>query len=95
MYCTGILRRVDDLGRIVIPREIRRRYKINEGDAFEICVGNNGDILLQKWDPNPRICSDLEDVLHTIEDDGHYPAEVANGLRAVISKVKLAQEAEC
>ena len=45
---TGIIRRIDDLGRIVIPREIRRKMNINEGDPLEICL--DGDKLyLEKY----------------------------------------------
>ena len=45
MKATGVVRRIDDLGRIVIPKEIRRNFKINEGDSVEIYVDNNGIII--------------------------------------------------
>lgn len=48
MKATGVVRRIDDLGRIVIPKEIRRNFKINEGDSLEIFVENNG-IVLKKY----------------------------------------------
>ena len=48
---TGIIRRVDDLGRVVIPKEIRRNLGIREGDPLEIFV-ENGCICLRKYDPN-------------------------------------------
>lgn len=48
MKATGVVRRIDDLGRIVIPKEIRRNFKINEGDSLEIFVENN-DIVLKKY----------------------------------------------
>lgn len=48
MKATGVVRRIDDLGRIVIPKEIRRNFKINEGDSIEIFVDNNG-IVLKKY----------------------------------------------
>lgn len=48
MKATGVVRRIDDLGRIVIPKEIRRNFKINEGDSIEIFVDNNG-IILKKY----------------------------------------------
>lgn len=51
MKATGIIRRVDDLGRIVIPKEIRKSMKISEGDPLEIFV-ENGYICLRKYDPN-------------------------------------------
>ena len=50
---TGIIRRIDDLGRVVIPKEIRRGFKIYEGDPIEI--GVDGDnIILTKYRPNER-----------------------------------------
>lgn len=48
MKATGVVRRIDDLGRIVIPKEIRRNFKINEGDSVEIYVDNNG-IIIRKY----------------------------------------------
>ena len=48
MKATGVVRRIDDLGRIVIPKEIRRNLKINEGDSVEIFVDNSG-IILKKY----------------------------------------------
>lgn len=51
MKAEGIVRRVDDLGRVVIPKEIRRNLGIHEGDPLEIFV-ENGCICLRKYDPN-------------------------------------------
>ncbi len=51
MKATGIIRRIDDLGRIVIPKEIRRTLTINEGDPLEIYTENNGNIILKKYSP--------------------------------------------
>ena len=48
MKATGVVRRIDDLGRIVIPKEIRRNFKINEGDSLEIFVDARG-IILKKY----------------------------------------------
>lgn len=53
MTVTGIIRRIDDLGRIVIPKEIRRKLKINEGDPLEIIFANDG-ILLKPYNPKPK-----------------------------------------
>ncbi len=51
MKTTGVVRRIDDLGRIVIPKEIRRTLKIREGDSLEIIVTQNGNIDLKKYSP--------------------------------------------
>ena len=48
MKATGIVRRLDDLGRIVIPKEIRRTLEINEGDPMEIFLTEDGGVVLQK-----------------------------------------------
>ena len=49
MKATGIVRRIDDLGRVVIPKEIRRVLKIREGDPLEIFVENDGEVIFKKY----------------------------------------------
>lgn len=49
MKATGIVRRIDDLGRVVIPKEIRRTLNIREGDPLEVFVGENGSVVFQKY----------------------------------------------
>lgn len=51
MKATGIIRRIDDLGRIVLPKEIRKNLKIKEGDMLEIYVQDNNVITLEKFEP--------------------------------------------
>lgn len=51
MKSTGIIRRIDDLGRIAIPKEVRRVLKIKEGDPLEIFTEKDGSICLKKYDP--------------------------------------------
>ena len=51
MKTTGIVRRIDDLGRIVIPKEIRRTLRIREGDPLEIFVDREGEVILKKYSP--------------------------------------------
>lgn len=51
LKATGIVRRIDDLGRVVIPKEIRRTLRIREGDPLEIFTDNNGQIILKKYSP--------------------------------------------
>ena len=48
MKATGIVRRIDDLGRVVIPKELRRTMRIKEGDPLEIFVDREGDVILKK-----------------------------------------------
>ena len=49
MTATGIVRRIDDLGRVVIPKEIRRNLKIKEGDPLEIFTTREGQVIFQKY----------------------------------------------
>ena len=49
MIAMGIIRRIDDLGRIVIPKEIRRQLKVDEGDPFEIFMTKEGEVVLKPY----------------------------------------------
>ena len=51
MKATGIVRRIDDLGRVVIPKEIRRTLRIREGDPLEIFTDREGEVVLKKYSP--------------------------------------------
>ena len=51
MKATGIVRRIDDLGRVVVPKEIRRVLRIREGDPLEIYTGTTGEVILKKYSP--------------------------------------------
>ena len=55
MKATGIVRRIDDLGRILIPKEIRRTCNLREGDPMEIYLGEDDAIVLKKYDTEPEI----------------------------------------
>ena len=52
MKATGIVRRIDDLGRVVIPKEVRRNFGIREGDPLEIYTDKDGSIIFKKYAPN-------------------------------------------
>lgn len=66
MKATGIVRRIDDLGRVVIPKEIRRTLRIREGDPLEIFVDSDGEVILKKYSP--------------INELGHFAKEYAESL---------------
>ncbi len=51
MKATGIVRRIDDLGRVVIPKEIRRTMRIREGDPLEIFTDAGGEVVFKKYSP--------------------------------------------
>ncbi|WLR43207.1 AbrB/MazE/SpoVT family DNA-binding domain-containing protein [Bacillus carboniphilus] len=69
MKSTGIMRKVDELGRIVIPKELRRTFQINEGDPLEIFVDKE-KIILQKYRPSKQCI-----VTGKISDDNIVLAE--------------------
>lgn len=50
MKATGVVRRIDDLGRIVIPKELRRSLRIQEGDPLEIFTDDEGGVVFRKYD---------------------------------------------
>ena len=51
MKATGIVRRIDELGRVVIPKEIRRVQHIRSGDSLEIFMEENGEVVFKKYSP--------------------------------------------
>ena len=51
MIATGIIRRIDDFGRIAIPKEIRRQLKVHEGDPFEIFMTKEGEVVFKPYRP--------------------------------------------
>ena len=60
MKATGIVRRIDDLGRVVIPKEIRRTLRIRDGDPLEIFTDKDGEVIFKKYSPIgelSRLCS--------------------------------------
>ena len=72
MKATGIVRRIDDLGRIVIPKEIRRTLRIREGDPLEIFTDREGEVILKKYSPIGELgdfAKEYADSLH--ESIGH------------------------
>lgn len=77
MVATGIVRRVDDLGRVVIPREIRRNLRIREGDPLEIFITKEGEVVFKKyhyandadWDKAKAIVKALTDTHFALYDN--------------------------
>lgn len=68
MKATGIVRRIDDLGRVVIPKEIRRTMGIKEGDPLELFV-NGEQVIFRKYSPGCYLCSDVD--AESIDFYGH------------------------
>ena len=72
MKATGIVRRIDELGRVVIPKEIRRTLRIKEGYPLEIYIGRDGEVILKKYSPMGELgdsAGDFAEALHRVS--GH------------------------
>lgn len=69
MKATGIIGRIDDLGRVVIPKEIRRAMRIKEGDALEIFTTSEGEIILKSTEPNKMREVEILDYFDNLEED--------------------------
>ena len=65
MKATGIVRRIDDLGRVVVPKEIRRTLRIKESDPLEIFTDRDGKIILKKYSPIGEL-GDLQRNMHRV-----------------------------
>ncbi len=66
MKATGIVRRIDDLGRVVVPKEIRRVLRIREGDPLEIYTGNAGEVILKKYSPISELSQFSDEYAETV-----------------------------
>jgi len=66
MKATGIVRRIDDLGRIVIPKEIRRTMRIREGDPLEIYTEKDGEVIFKKYSPIGEWSESAEQMCETM-----------------------------
>ena len=66
MKATGIVRRIDDLGRVVIPKEIRRTMRIREGDPLEIYTEKDGEVIFKKYSPMGELSEFAESMSEAI-----------------------------
>ena len=84
MKTTGFIRRIDDLGRIIIPKEIRKTLKIEEGDPIEIYTNNN-TLILEKYVPTGE-----EQVINTLEEIDVFLKNQENPPTELIEEVQKA-----
>lgn len=78
MKATGIVRRIDDLGRVVIPKEIRRTLRIREGDPLEIFVDREGEVILKKYSPINELSHFAGEYAEALFDSLHYPVLICD-----------------
>lgn len=79
MKATGIVRRIDDLGRVVIPKEIRRTMRIREGEPLEIFVDRDGEVILKKYSPIGELAEFAQEYADSL-------AEVTDHVACVLDK---------
>ncbi len=73
MKATGIVRRIDDLGRVVIPKEIRRTMRIREGDPLEIYTDRDGEVIFKKYSPIAEMHSFAEEYAQALQKTSGLP----------------------
>lgn len=78
MRATGIVRRIDDLGRVVIPKEIRRTLRIREGDPLEIYTEANGEVIFKKYSPIGEISAFAEEYAEVLSKISKCPVLISD-----------------
>ena len=73
MKATGIVRRIDDLGRVVIPKEIRRTMRIREGDPLEIFTDRDGEVIFKKYSPIGELHAFAAEYAETLQKTSGMP----------------------
>ena len=73
MKATGIVRRIDDLGRVVIPKEIRRTLRIKEGDPLEIYTDREGEVIFKKYSPIGELQNFATEYADTLQKTSSMP----------------------
>lgn len=78
MKATGIVRRIDELGRVVVPKEIRRTLRIREGDPLEIFTDKNGEIILKKYSPIGELSEHAQELSQSLSGTFSLPAAICD-----------------
>ena len=78
MKATGIVRRIDDLGRVVIPKEIRRTMRIREGDPLEIYTEKDGEVIFKKYSPMGELSDFAGQMCDTIGKTTGVPVAICD-----------------
>lgn len=95
MKATGIIRRIDDLGRIVIPKEIRRNMNIREGDPMEIYLDGDNRVVFEKY--NSGLLPFIHNLADRVEDNEYdtLSPESAKEIKGLLNKIsKIVTEEE-
>ena len=85
MKATGIVRRIDDLGRVVIPKEIRRTMRIREGDPLEIYTDADGEVIFKKYSPIGELSTQAKQFAEVLHRNTNLPVLIADRDRIIAS----------
>lgn len=86
MKATGIVRKIDNLGRVVIPKELRKNLNIDEGTNLEIFVDRKGTVILKKYSPLAEI-EQLGDYVKTLSETTECDAMIVDTERVIASSI--------
>lgn len=89
MKATGIVRRIDDLGRVVIPKEIRRTQMIRVGDPLEIFVSSTGEVIFKKYSPVGELAGEAEHLVEALYKNAGVSALVTDRDKVVAAAGSL------
>ena len=88
MKATGVVRRIDDLGRIVIPKELRRTMRIKEGDSLEIFIEGSDKVVLRKYSPVQNINEFITEFVQSIYETTKKEIIITDNERIIAAVVK-------
>ena len=83
MKATGIVRRIDDLGRVVIPKEIRRTMRIREGDPLEIYTDADGEVIFKKYSPIGELSAQTKQFAEVLNRSTNLPILISDRDRII------------
>ncbi|NMB46329.1 MAG: AbrB/MazE/SpoVT family DNA-binding domain-containing protein [Firmicutes bacterium] len=89
MKATGIVRRIDELGRVVVPKELRTQLRIDEGDAIEIFTEANGGIVLKKFSPLWSLRTEAEGYVEALEQSTECQALITDKDQVIASSLSI------
>ena len=85
MKATGIVRRIDDLGRVVIPKEIRKTLRLRDGDALEIFTDSDGEVIFKKYSPIGEISAFAAQYAEAMHQQAALPVIISDNDKVVAS----------
>ncbi len=85
MKATGIVRRIDDLGRVVIPKEIRKTMRLKDGDALEIFTDADGEVIFKKYSPIGELSTFAAQYAEAIHSQASMPIIISDNDHIVAS----------